>query len=779
MIGTGIDSVIGHMRRLAAVAGGVALSDGQLLEAFLARRDEAAFEILVRRHGPMVLGVCRRVLQSGTDADDAFQATFLVLVRKAHTINRPELLASWLYGVAHRTAHKARVMLARRRCRERALGDMDQPEITERTTTCDLRAVLDEEMARLPEKYRVALVLCELEGRSRRHAAQVLGVAEGTLSSRLARGRQLLAALLSRRGVVLSAGAVAAALAHARTDASVSLPLVRSTVRAALAIAAGKAVLAVVSEPIAALTEGVVKAMAPSKLKILLVTLVGLTLLGASVFPRPGAAEPGDEARQAQAKPAQPAKVEPRRPSVILLWMSGGPSQIDTFDLKPGNASGGPFKEIETSVKGIKISEHLPKLARHMDQMVLIRSLTHREGDHIRATHLMHTGYAPVAPIAYPGLCAVLARELGSAKSSVPNFVRVMPGVFGPAPGAGYLDPWCGPLPVLRGPGGLFMPDGLPFLDISDEQLKSWSKVMTEALDMSSEKEEVRAAYGNHDFGECCLLARRLVERRVPVIEITLGGWDTHQNAFPGIKKLSDVLDASWASLMTDLKERKLLETTLIIWAGEFGRTPRINAGQGRDHYPLVSTAVLAGGCVKGGQVIGSTTADGAAIAERPVTVSELHATIYAAVGVNPAKRYQSNLKEVIVPLVDGNAEPVKEALPKKDAPKRDQADARPQGLLQQAERLTRLPAELIKLKRTDGEIVEALFAATLARLPGQSEKTRLMKHLQDAKDREEACRDLLWAVVNSNEFVQLHSLNADPDLAKQFQDVLAKAWKK
>jgi len=258
------------------------LTDGQLLECFLGRRDEAAFEALVRRHGPMVLGVCRRVLHNQHDAEDAFQATFLVLVRKAASIVPRELVGNWLYGVAHRTALAAKVANARRRLKERLVRDMPRPEALAEATEQDWLPLLDQELSRLPDKYRVPVVLCELEGRARKEVARQLRLAEGTLSSRLATARKLLAQRLARHGIALSCGVLAAALAPNGASACVPTPLAASTVKAATLVAAGKAAGAV-SAPVAALTEGVLKAMFLTKLKIVtaLLLLVGVSLVGA------------------------------------------------------------------------------------------------------------------------------------------------------------------------------------------------------------------------------------------------------------------------------------------------------------------------------------------------------------------------------------------------------------------------------------------------------------------------------------------------------------------
>jgi RNA polymerase sigma factor (sigma-70 family) len=653
--------MIGRVRRVAAAADSAALPDRELLESFLAHSDEAAFAVLLRRHGPMVLGVCRRLLPECHDAEDAFQATFLVLVRKAHVIDRRELLANWLYGVASRTARKARVQRARQRCRERLMASMSEPQRSDATPASDLRDVLDQELGRLPEKYRVPLVLCELEGCSRQEAAQALRIPEGTLSSRLSRGRQLLARRLTRRGVTLSLPVLAATLAESRA-AAVSFGLLETTARAAATLAVGGGATGLVSGQVLALTEGVLRTMTPLKLKIVLAVLLTFVLLGVGLWPRPAAMVQAGAAAQAPARPAQVGKAPPRPRSVILLWMSGGPSQFDTFDLKPGHVNGGPFKEIATAVKDIRISEHLPRLAKLTDEMVLIRSLQHGEGSHERAAYLMHTGYPPAPGIQYPAFGSVLARELGSATAEAPYFVRInganpLTDNFGP----GLLGPRYAALPVNVRAGGVDPPnlDALPTM--YKERAPKVRQVLLEALDLKTEKAATRAAYGETPFGQGCLVARRLVECGVPVVEVALGGWDTHADNFTAVERQSRTLDAGWSTLLAELKERKLLDTTLIVWSGEFGRTPVINRQLGRDHWPKSFTVVLAGGGIKGGQVIGRTDADGQ-IQQQPVSVPEYLATVCAAMGVDASKRYPTE-QGVLVPIVAGGAEPIREAL--------------------------------------------------------------------------------------------------------------------
>jgi RNA polymerase sigma factor (sigma-70 family) len=270
-------------------------TDGQLLSQFLSRRDEAAFVALVRRHGPMVLGVCRRVLGNAADAEDAFQATFLVLVRKAASLTARAVLGDWLHGVARRTALSARRACARRRAKEQAMA---RPDVQSEAIQDDWLPLLDAELSRLPENYRLPIVLCDLEGKTRREAADCLGWPEGTVAGRLARGRALLARRLARNGGAVSSGSLAVVLAQDAASAGVSEALLHSTARAASLLAAGAAT-AVISARVAALTERMVRAMFLAKLKtvtcaLALTALVGLggvaLVPGSGQLPAAGAA---------------------------------------------------------------------------------------------------------------------------------------------------------------------------------------------------------------------------------------------------------------------------------------------------------------------------------------------------------------------------------------------------------------------------------------------------------------------------------------------------------
>ncbi len=315
----GMREALDRLRRALHEAGEAGLSDGQLLARFVATRAEADFAALVRRHGPMVLATCRRLLHHEQDAEDAFQATFLVLARKAASVRKRESIGPWLFGVARRTALEARSAIARRQARERQVEDMPHPEATTAEPQ-DWRPLLDEELSRLPEKYQAAVVLCDLEGRPRKEAARQLGVPEGTLSSRLAAARRLLAERLSRRGLALPGGALAAALCPTAASACVPAALVGETARAATLVAAGQ--LAAVSTPAAALARGVLKAMLMAKLKL----AVGAVLAAAVALGAGGLAFRGGPAPVAAQGPraAAPQKdeLELLRKEVELLKLN-------------------------------------------------------------------------------------------------------------------------------------------------------------------------------------------------------------------------------------------------------------------------------------------------------------------------------------------------------------------------------------------------------------------------------------------------------------------------
>jgi RNA polymerase sigma-70 factor (ECF subfamily) len=313
-------NVLDHLRTAASLPEALGLSDGELLERYVAGRDEAAFEALVRRHGPMVLGVCRRLLPDPTDAEDAFQATFLVLVRKAASVRPREKVANWLYGVAYRAAQKARGATARRRCRERQVRTLPEPATVADGLWQDLVPLLDQELSRLPDKYRLPLVLCDLEGRTRTEAAEHLRWPEGTVAGRLARARDLLARRLARHGLPVSGGVLAALLAENAASACVPVTLVTATGQAAAAQGAGPAAAGVVSARVALLSTGVLQAMFRDQWKVVLAgSLLAIVTLGfAGVLMRSAlagrTADPGEVVGAAEPLPRDKAPGGEKKP---------------------------------------------------------------------------------------------------------------------------------------------------------------------------------------------------------------------------------------------------------------------------------------------------------------------------------------------------------------------------------------------------------------------------------------------------------------------------------
>jgi RNA polymerase sigma factor (sigma-70 family) len=296
-----VNDIVRHARRVALLQG-TDLPDGELLFAFVNRRDEAAFAALVRRHGPMVLGVCRRVLRHEADAEDAFQATFLVLARKAKGIRAGGAVGNWLYRVAHTTAIKAKAMNRKRRMRELEAGSRPRHEACEEVWQA-VQALLDAELASLPDKYRAPIVLCDLEGSTILQAARHLGCPQGTVASRLSRGRALLAQRLARHGLVISVSTLIAALAHGTASAALSPMLLDATVRATGFMGHG-----VASAKVIALTQGVIQAMFLSKLRACVAGCVAMTMLvtavgsiGHGIMVAPASAQdaaPGKQAKQ-------------------------------------------------------------------------------------------------------------------------------------------------------------------------------------------------------------------------------------------------------------------------------------------------------------------------------------------------------------------------------------------------------------------------------------------------------------------------------------------------
>ena len=358
--------------------------------------------------------------------------------------------------------------------------------------------------------------------------------------------------------------------------------------------------------------------------------------------------------------------------SCIALWMNGGPSQGHTFDLKEGS----DYKAISTAVPGIQISEYLPKLAAQMKDLAVIRSMSTKIVDHDSAKFLLHTGYPKQGGILYPSLGSIVSRELGDAEFELPNFV-VLKGEKGLANGgafrnnAAYLGPHHAPLVLID------LAKGVPHLQspVDDQEFSSRTELLDEAecefrdqyglhtieehrmsylgaaklmksdkaqaFHIEKESDAIRDAYGRHSFGQGCLLARRLVEKGVPFVEVNFNGWDDHGDgvAAKNIKLRSPILDQTMTVLINDLKDRGMLDDTLVVWMGEFGREP---TKHGDDHFARAWSTVLAGAGLKTGQVIGKTNDDGSDVVDNPVDVPDFLSTICKALGIDFSKDYET-----------------------------------------------------------------------------------------------------------------------------------------
>lgn len=377
---------------------------------------------------------------------------------------------------------------------------------------------------------------------------------------------------------------------------------------------------------------------------------------------------------------AEAAALRRQGKAMILLWMQGGPSQFETLDPKPGHSNGGPTQAISTRVPGIRIADNLPQVARHMDDFAIIRSMTNKEGSHPRATYQMHTGYVPSGSVKHPSLGSCIAQQIGDPECELPSFVSI-----GPTQGAGFLGMDYEPFVVNR-PGtlpenvgltvsrnrferrtgllsqltGQFARTGSPSLAETHQSLygKAADLVLTpetEAFDISDEPAALQQDYGDSNFGKGCLLARRLVERGVTFVEVRSGNWDTHRDNFQQVATNCEEVDPATATLVRDLKDRGMLQDTVVVWMGEFGRTPRINPNEGRDHYPRVFSLMMAGGGIRGGQVIGASSDDGSDVARDPVTVADLFRSLCTTLNVNADHENMSPLGRPMK-IVDGGA---------------------------------------------------------------------------------------------------------------------------
>ncbi|MHC4958254.1 MAG: DUF1501 domain-containing protein [Planctomycetota bacterium] len=352
--------------------------------------------------------------------------------------------------------------------------------------------------------------------------------------------------------------------------------------------------------------------------------------------------------------------------NVIYCYMAGGMTHLDTFDTKPGASTQGPTKTIKTVADGVRVSQHFPLLAKHMDKVAVINSMNSNQGAHEQGRYYMHTGYQLRGTIKHPSMGAWLEHMRGRLHTTLPGHVVVGGGAS--MASNGFFDASLTPLPIGDPTEGLTnsqrvahvseerFQDRIHRLEKMNEAfrdkyparaVKDYAKVYEEAVklmdskdlaafDINQESENVRAAYGDNRFGQGCLLARRLVERGVRFVEVVSGGWDTHSENFDRMEELCPPIDRGLAALLADLDARGLLDETLVVLTTEFGRTPDIvtDRGNGRNHYPQAFSAVLAGGGIKGGQTYGKTDAEGRKVIENPVHVTDFNATIAYALGL-------------------------------------------------------------------------------------------------------------------------------------------------
>jgi uncharacterized protein (DUF1501 family) len=394
--------------------------------------------------------------------------------------------------------------------------------------------------------------------------------------------------------------------------------------------------------------------------------------------------------------------------SLIVLWMGGGPSTIDLWDLKPGESTGGEFKPMKTPVSGVEVSEILPSVAKQMKHLSIVRSLVTNEGSHERGTELMNTGRPPSPVVQYPGMGAVASSQLTPKDLALPGFI----GVGGTAQriGPGFLGMMYAPFTVQNAgqpPANIrahmslgtneaeinerlrrrqrlfytvednFAESAFPHLRRAEDREAAGSPAQAHeavykkgfdltvsplrtVFDVDKESAKTIQAYGGRQngFGMGALLARRLVEKGVTAVEVDLGGWDTHTNNFNALKTgVGKRLDEGMGALVSDLVEHGMWKNTVVLWMGEFGRTPRINQNAGRDHWARCWSVVLGGGAIQGGQVYGSTSKDGLDVGKDPCSVGDLFATVYKGLGLDPGTQVRDNLGR---PLAISEGKPLK-----------------------------------------------------------------------------------------------------------------------
>jgi hypothetical protein len=381
-------------------------------------------------------------------------------------------------------------------------------------------------------------------------------------------------------------------------------------------------------------------------------------------------------AREGQGGPRRSAQAD----AVILLWMAGGMSHLDTFDPKPGTATGGEFAAIRTAVDGITVSEILPTVAAQLQHATMVRSITGESADHGNATHHLLTSYPRVRELVHPSLGSIVADQV-ERLGDLPAFVSVggeaaSPGYLGQTAEAYFVGEPGEPDPNITLPEGITQVRSRRRLEVLDKvnggfaapadslvdavggsyaaALSLMRSPALAAFDIAAEPPAVREAYGDTRFGRGCLLARRLVERGVRFVQVNLGGFDTHVGNFPTMRSLGAIIDPAIGTLLGDLASSGRLDRTLVLVLSEFGRTPVINGSGGRDHYPDVFSGLVAGGGIKRGFVLGATDPEGRQVVDRPVRIADLHATVVAQLGIDPDARVDTPLGRRMKLINDG-----------------------------------------------------------------------------------------------------------------------------